>query len=156
MNRLLRVADRVDGGPVSMPRVLAALVPEAYALQWSIVDLGEVVAEERWDLNLPFVEQRVDASPKGFELSFADLSAFAERIRQVVDGLFVGCADPARLPRRTDDDATILERADMLVAATDGGWLVSAPDELLFRYEARFEAVSELSPGSVELPGWSG
>jgi hypothetical protein len=156
VNRLLRVADRVDGGLVSMPRVLAALVPEAYALSWSVLDLGEVVADERWDLNLPFIEQRVDASPRGFELSFADLSAFSERVRQVVDGLFVGCADPARLPRRTDDDATILERADMLVAATHGGWLVSADDELLFRYEARFEEVSELGAGSVELPGWSG
>ena len=155
MNRLLRVADRVDGGPVSMPRVLAALVPEAYGLTWTVLDLGEVVADERWDLNLPFIEQRVDASPRGFELSFADLSAFAERVRQVVEGLFVGCADPVRLPRRTDDDATILERAGMLVAATDGGWLVSAEDELLFRYEARFEQVSELSTSAVELPGWS-
>ena len=153
MSRLLRVADRVDGALVSMPRVLAALVPEAYALSWTILDLGEVVADERWDLNLSYVEQRVDASPKGFELSFADLSAFAERVGQVVDGVFVGCADRERLPRRTDDDATILEQADMLVAAVEGdGWVISAPEELLSRYESRFEDLSE--PRAVELPGW--
>jgi hypothetical protein len=117
VNRLLRVADLVDGAPVAMPRVLAPLVPEAYALQWSIVDLGEVVAGERWDHNLTYVEQRVDSSPRGFELS----------------------------------------SADMLVAAGEHGhWLVSAPDNLLERYETRFALVSEESPWSVELSGWGG
>ena len=119
MNRLLRVADLVDGAPVGMPRVLAPLVPEAYSLHWSILDLGEVVAGERWDLNLAFVEQRVDSSPRGFELSFADLAAFAERVQRVVDGLFVGCGDSSRLPLRTEDAATVVESADMLVAAAE-------------------------------------
>ncbi len=156
MNRLLRVADLVDGAPVGMPRVLAPLVPEAYSLHWSILDLGEVVAGERWDLNLAFVEQRVDSSPRGFELSFADLAAFAERVQRVVDGLFVGCGDSSRLPLRTEDAATVVESADMLVAAAEHGhWLISAPDNLLARYESRYALVSEESPWTVELSGWS-
>jgi hypothetical protein len=41
VNRVLKVNDRV-----SLPEVLAALVPEAHDLSWSVLDLGEVVPGE--------------------------------------------------------------------------------------------------------------
>lgn len=155
MNRLLQIADIVDGAFLQMPEVVAALSPEAHALQWSILDLGDVIANERWDLDLPFVKQRVLDSPKGFELSFQDLTAFAARVRQVIDGLFVGCERSSRLPRRDDDDPTILQNTDMLVAALDSTfWLVSAPDNVLARYETRFDRVTEANPASIPLSTW--
>ena len=49
-------------------------------------------------------------------------------VRQVIDGVFVGCASSDSFPLRRADDATILEGADMLVAAIDSSlWLVGAP-----------------------------
>ncbi len=51
--------------------------------------MREVTAEERRDLNLPLIERGVLDSPIGFELSFEELSAFASRVGQVIDGLFV-------------------------------------------------------------------
>jgi hypothetical protein len=95
-----------------MSSVLRDLNPEARRLQWSILDLGEVIAEERWDLNTPVIEAAVTASPTGMQLSFDDLEAFAGRVRQVIDGLFVGCHRPNLLPRRDQTDAEILTRAD--------------------------------------------
>ena len=156
MNRLLRVADLVDGAPVAMPRVLAPLVPEAYSLHWSILDLGEVVAGERWDSTWPSWSSAWTALRAASSSPFADLAAFAERVQRVLDGLFVGCGDSSRLPLRTEDAATVVESADMLVAAAEHGhWLISAPDNLLARYESRYALVSEESPWTVELSGWS-
>jgi hypothetical protein len=155
MNRLLRIADITDGVFPLMPPVLAPLAPEAHALHWSILDLHEATADERWDLSLPFVEQQVLGSPTGFKLSFEELTAFAERVHQVIDGLFVACEQPSQLPRRSDNDLTVLEKADMLVAAFDSSfWLVSAPDDVLDRYSKRFRQVTEEDPTSVPLSAW--
>jgi hypothetical protein len=116
--------------------------------------LREVTAEERWDLNLPLIERGVLDSPIGFELSFEELSAFASRIAQVIDGLFVGYVHPRRNSRRSDDDATILENAEMLVAAVDSSfWLVSAPAPVAERFEHRFQKVSE-ADSDVGLSTW--
>jgi len=59
VHRLVKVADIVNGGFLQMSEILGELTPEAYALQWSVLDLGKVVAEERWDLNLSFIESVV-------------------------------------------------------------------------------------------------
>jgi hypothetical protein len=153
--RVLRLADTADGVFLSMPEVLAPLSPEAHALRWSILDLREVIADERWDLNLAFIEQRVIGSPTGMELSFEELCGFGERVSQVIDGLFVGCDPSARFPRRTDDDRAILENSNMLVAAIDSTfWLVSAADEVAARIERRFHAVTEEDPASAQLSTW--
>lgn len=77
MHRLVKVADIVNGGFLQMSEILGELTPEAYALQWSVLDLGEVVAEERWDLNLSFIESSVARSPTGMLFSFDELASFA-------------------------------------------------------------------------------
>ncbi len=112
-----------------MPAVLQDLSPEAHALQGTILDLGEVIVDERWDLNLPLIKTSVERSPTGMRFSFEELEAFASRVRQVIDGLFAGCRRPNRLPRRSHSDREILDRADMLIAAIDSSfWLVSADE----------------------------
>jgi hypothetical protein len=73
MRGALRVNDRV-----SLPEVLAPLAPEALALQWSVLDLGEVVPGESWDRRVPFREPRVMDSPRGWVLTFAELVDFGE------------------------------------------------------------------------------
>lgn len=155
MNRLLRVADTVDGVFASMSEVLAPLSPEANLLRWSILDLREVVPSEESDSDLALIQQRVLDSPSGLEMRFEELAAFSTGVRQVIDGLFVGCASSDHFPLRSDDDATILESADMLVAAIDSSfWLVGAPEDVLARVRQRFRAVSEVEAASVELSDW--
>jgi hypothetical protein len=152
MNRLLRIADTEAGALASLPAILAPLAPEARGLRWSILDLGEVTAGDSKDLNLPLVEQQVLNSPKGLQLSFDDLTAFAGRVDQVIDGLFVACQWPERLPRRTDDDDAILRKADMLVAAIGSSfWLVGAPDAVLLRLAEFFEQVTDVSTDGAAL-----
>lgn len=155
MHRLVKIADIIDGASVQMPDVLPLLSPDAYALEWRILDLGEVIYEERWDLNMPVIEQAVSGSPQGMQMSFEDLEAFANRTRQVIDGLFVGCSQGGVAPRRTDTDARILERADMLAAAIDSTfWLVAAPDDVLARVEQHFARVETVDVNVVGLSTW--
>ena len=155
MHRLVKIADITDGLSVQMPDVLSLLSPDAYALQWRILDLGEVIYEYRWDLNMPFIEQSVFDSPQGMRMSFQDLEAFADRTRQVIDGLFVGCTQSGLAPRRSDSDARILERADMLAAAIDSSfWLVAAPEEVLARVESSFKQVVTVEVEAVGLSTW--
>src|SRR5215208_3729494 len=71
MNRMLRVSDKIDRAfLVDMPLILVPLSPDAHALQWRMLVLGEVMYQERWDLNLPFIERRLAESEDGVELSF--------------------------------------------------------------------------------------
>ncbi len=150
MNRVLQVHDRV-----SLPEVIEALLPEARDLSWSVLDLNEVVPAKGWDLRIPFREPRVAESPTGWQLSLDELVAFGEWARQIIDGLFVACTSAERFPVRSDSDATILERADMLVAAIDSTfWLVSASDEVLARVERTFDDAREVDPAAIRLSIW--
>jgi hypothetical protein len=150
MGRVLRVNDRL-----SLPEVLAPLAPEALALQWSVLDLGEVVPGEGWDRRVPFREPRVLEFPRGWALTFAELVAFGKWTAQVIDGVFVACASPENLPSRSDDDVTVLERADMVVAAVDSTlWYVSAPEEVVARAASAFHDFTEVEPGVVTLSTW--
>jgi len=142
VNRVLQVHDRV-----SLPEVIEALLPEARDLSWSVLDLNEVVPAKGWDLRIPFREPRVAESPTGWQLSLDELVAFGEWARQIIDGLFVACTSAERFPVRSDSDATILERADMLVAAIDSTfWLV--------RVERTFVDAREVDPAAIRLSIW--
>lgn len=153
--RLLQLEAHREGGGVDLRDVLAVLSPDAHALQWTILDLPEVVDPERWDLNLPLVYERVDASPTGMHLAFEELEHFAARTGQVIDGLFVGCESAGRFPRRSDDDRTIVAKADMLVAAVDSTfWLVGAPEPVLARVSERLGPVTDNDLDRVGLSTW--
>jgi hypothetical protein len=150
MSRVLRVNDRL-----SLPEVMALLAPEALVLRWSVLDLGEVVPGAGWDRRVPYREPRVLESSRGWALTFAELVAFGEWAVQVIDGVFVACASPERLPSRSDDDVTILEKADMVVAAVDSSfWYVSASDEVLARAASALHECAEVEPGAVRLSTW--
>jgi hypothetical protein len=49
MGRVLRVHDCL-----TLPDVLGVLAPEACSLHWSVLDLGEVVPGEGWDMRVPY------------------------------------------------------------------------------------------------------
>ena len=69
-----------------------------------------------------YTEPRVLESPRGWLLTFAELTSFAAAVRQVIDGVFVGCESSTRLPTRSDDDLTISSQSDILVAAVDSSF----------------------------------
>ena len=116
MASLLRIADLDEQGIIlTMPEVLSPLRPDVESLGWSILDLREAVPQEGHEADLDDVERRVSASPDGLRMSFRDLSDFAAKTRQMIDGLFVACADPAQMPKCDDHDAAILARSDVVL-----------------------------------------
>jgi hypothetical protein len=150
MSRVLRVNDRL-----TLPGVLALLTPEALSLQWSVLDLGEVVPGEGWDMRVPYREPRVLESSRGWTLTFAELVAFGEWASQVIDGVFVASVSSEGLPSRSDDDAKVIERADMVVAAVDSSfWYVSASDDVIARAACAFHEWSEVEPAAIRLSTW--
>ena len=150
---MVKIGDSVNHVFLDMPSVLSPLMPDAERLQWSVLDLGEAyLPSGRWKLDRDELDDRVLGSPTGFALSFADLASFAQACDQIIDGLFVACSSSARFPARTDDDATILGAADMLVAAFDSSfWLVSADTKVVSRVE---DAFREVSPATPPLSAW--
>jgi hypothetical protein len=152
MSHLLCVADLTDGHFLTMPEMLASLSPEADGLCWSILDLGDVFTKDDSGLDVLDIERRVFASRRGLEMSFAQLSKFALGTLQVVDGLFVACDDREQLPAREESDSTIMDKADIVLAAFDSTfWLVSAADTIIERVMTRFGVVTEKDPTSTPL-----
>ena len=151
----MRIADLKDNVFLTMPDVLVALPVEASSLQWRILDLGDVVAEDDSGLNLLELEERVFASPTGLPLTFDELSEFAQSTRQVIDGLFVATVPGNDPPRRTDADATILAQSAVVVAAWDSTfWMVSVPDTWLDQIKHAFDDVHEEDIGTTPLRAW--
>jgi hypothetical protein len=154
VKRLLRIADLTNHVFLTMPEVLAVLPPAARSLQWRILELGEVVAGDDSGLDVLELEERVFASPTGLCLSFAELFDFARSTRQVIDGLFVATQPNAQPPRRSDADATILDRSEVVVAAFDSTfWLLSAPDAWLDEIARVFNDVHDEDP-NTPLRAW--
>jgi hypothetical protein len=155
VTRLLCIADVVGGVFLRMPDVLASLAPEADDLEWSILDIGDIVVDDSTTLDVIALERDVLESSTGLQLSFEQLSRFADDTTQVIDGLFVGCIEAAPRPRRHDADTAILSEAAMVVAAFDSTvWLVSASEPVLARIMRDFNAVSEVDPASTPLRAW--
>lgn len=155
VNRIIRIADLHDRVFLRMPEVLASLPPEASTLRWHILDLGDVLANDGSDLNVPEIEERVLASQTRLALSFEELTDFAQSARQVIDGLFVATSPGARPPRRELPDADIVDQSVAVVAAWDSSfWLVSGPNSWLSRIAATFDHVHEEAIGATPLRAW--
>jgi hypothetical protein len=142
MPRLLRIEDMRDHVFLYMPEVLKALSPEADSLRWSILDMREVTSKDDAELDeedLLQLDRKVMASPTGLPMSFSGLQDLANNVRQVIDGLFVGCADDGHFPSRDSSDVQIVEQAAMVVAAVDSTfWLAAGPEPVLKRIGETF------------------
>ncbi|MBJ7518750.1 MAG: hypothetical protein JHC84_03540 [Solirubrobacteraceae bacterium] len=155
MKRVLRIADLKDHVFLTMPEILAALPPEASSLQWCVLDLGDVTADDASGLNVLEMEDRVFSSPTGLYLSFDELSDFARSTRQVIDGLFVATRPSAPPIQRDEADASILDQSVAVVAAWDSSfWLVGAPDSWLRHLEQVFNDVHEEDITATPLRAW--
>jgi hypothetical protein len=81
--------------------------------------------------------QHVDSSPFGVPLSWESLADLLNNLVQVVDGNFVGCSDPAQVPRVQDTDLPTLHHScELVVTAFDSTlWWVSAPQPVIKRLQ---------------------
>jgi hypothetical protein len=138
-----------------MPEVLKPLSPEADSLRWSILDMREVTSKDDAELDegdLLRLDREVMASPTGLQMSFSGLQHFANNVRQVIDGLFVGCADDGDFPPREASDLNIVEQAAMVVAAVDSTfWLAAGPEPVLERIGETFHEVTEVDAAETPL-----
>jgi hypothetical protein len=155
MGRALEIRDTRNRVFLHMSEVLGAVEPEARGMHWTILDLGEAFAPDGSDYDVLAVDRQVRASQAGLQLTFDELVDFAGRLQQVIDGLFIGCRDAVKFPRRDDPDSVIVDRSDMVLAALDSTlWVVAASDETLDRIAKRFERVSERDVHDVTLSTW--
>jgi hypothetical protein len=155
MARLLMIADLTDNVFLTMPEVLEPLRPDADALTWTILDLGNVIAREDSGLNVLELERKVDASAVGIDVTFAELADLASKTRQVIDALFVARDKNTPALSRRDEDRAILARSAMVLAAVDSTfWLLSAPEQVSERVETRFRDVREQDPAATSLSAW--
>jgi hypothetical protein len=60
--------------------VLPAISPVGHAWRWAIRGEPELSARPRWDLNLPYIREHIERSPRGFVLSFEELDGAARRV----------------------------------------------------------------------------
>jgi hypothetical protein len=156
VSRLLKIADTrpVGQGRAFLPlsEILDSLSPDADRLVWSIFDLREAVPVEGSGIDPAQIDQEARTSPTGLHKTFPALRDLAEHMTQIIDGLFVGSAEEGRLPQASQPDVSIIEQADMVVAAIDSSfWLVAAPDRVLDRFAQTFSKVAEVDPVHAQI-----
>lgn len=150
MERVIRVSDKRPGHPrifVDLVDVLPAFVPDGHAWRWAIRSEPELSAQPRWDLNLPFILEQIEQSPRGFTLSFEELEQFAARINQVVWGEFVAAEHEGQLPTRAVAPAEVGRSALAGAIAFDSSfWFLGGPAELIEGAVQRFADTEEIAP----------
>ena len=153
MERVVRVRDlkQLPSGFevfLELRDLLPLFVPDAHAWLWSLRTVPELVADERWDLNVPFIETAIERGARGMTLSFEELEQFGGRVSQVIWGEFVAARSESALPLRTAAPADVGRDAIAGLLAIDSTfWLVGGPSVVINRVVAAFSNVDELAPG---------
>jgi hypothetical protein len=150
VERVIRVMDSQPGRPgffLDFHQVLPAFSPEGHAWRWAIRHEPELSALPRWDLNLPFITEEIQRSPRGLTLSFVELEQFADRITQVIWGEFLATEHEGQLPTRTASPAEVGRSAHAGALAFDSSyWFLGGPAGLIERAVERFAHVEEIAP----------
>jgi hypothetical protein len=150
MDRLVQIEAKVN-----LSELLNSLLPEAASLSWAVLDLGEVIPGDGSDESTPFRERRVDSEPGGWCLGFDELIEYADWIRQIVDGVIVGCASNDLLPVRAQSDEEILTQTELVVASVDSSfWIVGGPDAVVSRVLNKFGGSNIPASSGVVLSTW--
>jgi hypothetical protein len=120
--------------------VFDALRPEAEELTWVMWGWMDATGNEDISVDLSDLETRIYSSPFGVPISWDALADLLRDLVQVIDGNFVGCSDPSRVPRFPDTDLrTLHESCEIAVTAFDSSdWIVSAPPSIIERLQLAF------------------
>ena len=125
-------------------RTTPALAP--FACEGWLRTIPELNADERWDLNIPFIETAIEGSARGLTMSFDELEQLASRVRQVIWGEFVAARSEATLPLRTADPAAVGRDAlEGLLAIDTKFWIVGGPAVVIDRVVGAVSDVDERS-----------
>ncbi|MDP8909222.1 MAG: hypothetical protein M3N47_08935 [Chloroflexota bacterium] len=152
MERVIRVLD-LQPGPgngkffLDLHEVLPAFVPDGHAWRWAIRSQPELSAAPRWDLNLPFILEEIEKSPRGFTMSFEELEQFAARVDQVVWGEFVAAEFEGDLPTRAATSADVGRHAIAGALAFDSSyWFLGGPAYVIQRATTMFRETEDAAP----------
>jgi hypothetical protein len=150
----------VEPGASSFPDpwpVFDALRPEAEELTWVMWGWMDATAKMGTDVHVGELDDRVHSSPFGLPISWESLADLLDDLIQVIDGNFVGCSDPSRVPRFPDTDLRTLHRSqEFAVTAFDSTfWWVTAPPSVTERLQHVFPH-AELGEPPVGAHGYPG
>jgi hypothetical protein len=130
--------------------LLRLVAPEGAALAWAVQDLWATLHEPALLPDgrsyLEF-EAAVRSAPAGVRLGWDELVALAQAFRQVIDGIFVGCRDPAAIPSLGRGlTPQFYATCDLVLEASDSTlWRVYArEDAVLARLRGAFRDVTEV------------
>jgi len=141
MSGQLEVFDKTEAGYLAFDLIdfLQLIEDRGSTLTWAILDL-ELLGDEATTLNIGQLEQRVQNSTVGLTLTWNALIDIASRIKQTIDGTFVGC--------RSAETITLLDRrnlrtdfCEIVIRAIDSSyWFFYAKDDrLLDRIQRHFK-----------------
>lgn len=118
--------------------LLPLLQPEGPGLVWAVLYL------EAFGYVQPMYS-RVEESPDGVIVTWAELCEFAAKEFQTIWGEFVGCRDRASIPEPRADGADLYGPCEFVLEAIDSSyWTVYAKDDaILDRFRAAFRDVRD-------------
>ena len=156
MERVVRVRDLKPwpgGGEVclELTDLLPLFVPDGHGWIWSLRTIPELVYEERWDLNIPFMFETIERERRGLTMSFEELQQFAGRVSQVIWGEFIAARHPFALSQSSASPAEVGREAIAGLLAIDSTyWMIGGPSAVIERVTARFSKVDVLRPEEWE------
>jgi hypothetical protein len=143
-------ASQVDSQLLALDLVdiLDALPLDAMALRWSILDLWAETDDPTLDMQA--IQSEVDKSARGFCMEGRELRDVADRVAQVIDGVFAAYAQAP--PSKASAD--LRESCEIVVEAIDSTyWRLYARDqEIIRRVQDVFEDVRVIDT-EVPIPG---
>lgn len=153
MSNIIKISDTKNGVlAFDLIDLLNLLPPGAQQINWSILDLSQFLENQDelhiYGRQLLRINEEAHNTPGGYKLSWQDLLLYAGAIRQVAEGVFVGCKDFEALSRLSyesaDDD--IYAVSEIVLEAFDSScWIVfSRDDEFLNRCRMTFQDVKDL------------
>lgn len=153
MSKIIQISDKKNGVLSFDLSDLLRLMPATFQqLVWSILDLSQFIQNPESvyvsGKEMVAISKKAHDSLGGYILPWDDLVKHAAAMRQVGDGLFIGCHNVGDLSTFSfkNPDKELYEKAEVVVEAFDSScWIVySRDDEYISRLRATFHDVKEL------------
>ena len=125
----------------TLSEILRAFAPEGETRVWAILEFAGR-SDEQTPIGMAELDRRIDASDKGFVISWQALLTFADHLEDVWDTTIVGCASEESIPPLTPHER-ISDSCDYVISRFDSDpWEVFSRSEVVIRrFESTFRKV---------------